>query len=276
MQNRSYRSYRGPLQAVILDWAGTVVDYGSRAPVAAIIAVFRQRGVELTSEQARGPMGRQKREHILAVASLPAVRGQWAASNGGPWTEREIDELYAAFLPKELAIVAELSDVIPGAVEAAAWCRWRGIRLGSCTGYSRAIMDVVVPRAAEQGYSVDSLVCPEEAGGGRPRPWMIFGNAMALDVYPLSACVKVGDTAVDIEEGLNAGTWTIAVARSGNELGLSEAEAATMDARELARRLELIRERLLGAGAHEVIDTVAELPSALEAIGERLAGGERP
>lgn len=276
MLNTAYRNVRGPLEAVICDWAGTIIDHGSRAPVAAILEAFSRRGVAVTPQEARGPMGRPKPDHIRAVASLPAVSERWTRVHGSPPDVAAIDSLYRDFLPLELDIVAGLSDLIPGAREAAEACRARGLKLGSCTGYSRAIMDVIVPRAAEQGFSVDALVCPEDVGGGRPHPWMIWQNAVLLSVSSLAVCVKVGDTPVDIEEGLNAGCWTVAVARSGNELGLSDVEAAAVPARELEQRLITVRQRLLAGGAHVVIDTIAELPVALDQIAQRLGDGERP
>ena len=99
---------------------------------------------------------------------------------------------------------------------------------------------------------------------------------MDLDVYPMSACVKVGDTMVDIEEGLNAVTWTIGLARSGSELGLSEEEAEALNPQELATRLEGIYDRMYRAGTHYVVDTIAEVPSILDEIEPRLKRGERP
>ena len=65
-----------PIKAVLLDWAGTTVDYGSRAPTQVFVEIFRRRGVEITIAEARGPMGRAKHEHIAMVAALPRVTGR--------------------------------------------------------------------------------------------------------------------------------------------------------------------------------------------------------
>jgi phosphonoacetaldehyde hydrolase len=134
----------------------------------------------------------------------------------------------------------------------------------------------ILPAAQKQGYEPDSLVCPEDVPAGRPQPWMLYRSAMDLEVYPMSACVKVGDTVVDIEEGLNAGAWTIGLARSGSELGLSQEEAQALDPQELATRLEGIYDRMYRAGAHYVVDTIAEVPSVLDEIEPRLKRGEQP
>lgn len=102
--------------------------------------------------------------------------------------------------------------------------------------------------------------------------------AEALDAYPLWGCVKVDDTVPGIHEGVNAGMWTVGVARSGNENGLSQAEDAALAAArpaEHAQRLAAARERLRAAGADYVIDSVAELLPVLEQINSSLAAGKR-
>ena len=71
---REGHSYRGPLRAVIFDWAGTVLDYGSRAPVRAVMRTFGDHGVPVTSDEARGPMGMAKRDHIAALLEAPRIR----------------------------------------------------------------------------------------------------------------------------------------------------------------------------------------------------------
>ena len=53
---------------------------------------------------------------------------------------------------------------------------------------------------------------------------MALENARRLGVYPMESIVKIGDTLPDIEEGLNAGMWTIGLAKTGNEIGLTEQE----------------------------------------------------
>jgi phosphonoacetaldehyde hydrolase len=273
---RYSRVYAGPLRAVIFDWAGTMVDYGSRAPVLAFVEVFQRHGVTLSVEQARGPMGTAKPDHIRALLDLPAIQAQWRQLYRRAPGAADVEALYAAFLALEIELVAGYAELVPGAAEAAALCRARGLKIGSTTGYSRAIMEQIMPRARAQGYAPDCLVCPEDVPGGRPAPWMLYRCATQLGVFPMAACVKVGDTLADIEEGLNAGAWTVALSRSGNELGLSRPEADALDPADLAARLAAIGARLARAGAHIVAETVADLPAALDAIGERLSRGERP
>lgn len=264
------------LQAVIFDWAGTTIDYGCFAPVAVFVHIFKQRGVSISIAQARAPMGLEKRDHIRAIARVPEVAEAWQTLHGRPWTEDDIGALYRDSVTAQKASVLEHAILIPGTLETIADCRQRGLKIGSTTGYNRAVMNVLLPAAAAQGYAPDVLVVPEDVPSGRPAPYMIYSNLIQLEVYPAAAVVKVGDTLPDIAEGLNAGIWTIGLTQTGNHLGLSEAEVKTLSESELMSRLAPIEQQMRQAGAHEVIRSIAELPQALDRIEARLQAGERP
>ena len=270
------RSYRGPLRALVLDWAGTTVDYGSRAPAAVFVELFAQRGLEITIEEAREPMGRAKHAHIRAIAQMPRVAAEWKAVHDRPFEPADIDELYADFLPRQLRCIDRYSDVIPGVPKAIDACRRRGLEIGSSTGYTTEIMEVVMARAREQGFAPDAMLCASDIAEGRPAPWLIFENARRLGVYPMAAIVKIDDTVAGIEAGLNAGTWTIGVAKTGNEVGLSEAELNDRSPLERTALIEGARDRLRQARAHYVVDGVPDYLPVLDEIDELLSDGQTP
>ena len=105
---------------------------------------------------------------------------------------------------------------------------------------------------------------------------MALANAIELGVQDVAACVKVDDTEPGILEGLGAGMWTVGVALSGNEVGLSQDEVRSLspDLRRTVR--DRAEGRFLDWGAHYVVDTVADLPPVLGQIEQRLRAGERP
>ena len=76
------RSYRGPLQAVILDWAGTTMDYGCFAPAVVFREVYRRKGIDITMEQAREPMGAHKKVHIRQISQMEPVAQKWKDIHG--------------------------------------------------------------------------------------------------------------------------------------------------------------------------------------------------
>jgi phosphonoacetaldehyde hydrolase len=264
------------IKAVIFDWAGTIVDHGSLAPMRAFVETFAEFGVGISIEEAPGPMGMAKRPHIAAILALPRVAQAWAGRSGHAPTEAGIDAVYAAFVPKNIVVAARYATLIFGAAEVAAELRRKGVKIGSTTGYTREIMAEILPVAASQGFKPDSLVCTGDTPDGRPTPFMLYRSLLDLEVWPASSAIKVDDTEVGIAEGLNAGAWAVGVSVSGNCFGLSREDAAALSPADFRERREGAPKRLEGAGAHYVIDSVADLmPVALQ-IEARLQRGERP
>jgi phosphonoacetaldehyde hydrolase len=268
--------YTGPLKAVILDWAGTIVDYGSCAPAGVFVEVFARHGVPITMEQARAPMGSEKRAHIAAIAAMPEVAGAWRRAHDRPCTDADIDAMYAQFVPLQIESLPRFADLIPGALEAVAEFRKLGLKIGTTTGYNAEMMRVLGAEATRRGFEPDSIVSSDMVPEGRPAPWMALKAAALMGVYPMSAIVKIGDTIPDILEGRNAGMWTIAVAATGNELGLSLAESKALPVKEREERLKRAYERLHNAGAHHVVDGIADVAPLLYQIETCLTQGERP
>ncbi|HXK01941.1 MAG TPA: phosphonoacetaldehyde hydrolase [Verrucomicrobiae bacterium] len=264
------------LQAAILDWAGTAVDFGSLAPVAALQRVFEANGVPVTAAEVREHMGTLKKDQIRSICAVPRVAGAWTALYGHAPAESDVERLFAEFLPQQSEILVEFSAPIPGVPETVAAWRAAGLRIGSTTGYTRPLLDIVLSAAAARGYTPDASVTPDEVGGGRPKPFMCYRNAILLGVYPLWHCVKIGDTPSDIGEGRNAGMWTIGITATGNQVGLSLAEWDALPAAEQSRREREAAGRLAGAGAHFVAPSVAACGGILQEIDRRLAAGGKP
>ncbi len=232
------------IRAVIFDWAGTTVDKGSLAPVRTLERVFIDAGVPILEKEARRDMGIAKRDHITALLALPRVREEWAKKHGRAVQASDVDDLYQRFIPLQFECLKEYSQVLSGVPEVTEQLRKRGVKIGSTTGYTRAMLDVLVAEAARQGYAPDCSFSPEDAGAGRPHPFMIYAAAIRMQVYPMKAIVKIGDTVSDIEEGLNAGCWSVGVEGTGNCSG----------------------EVLKKAGAHFVIDSAADVMTVIDEL----------
>ena len=264
------------IKAAILDWAGTVVDFGSRAPMGAFVRAFAEFGVAIEVADARGPMGMAKRDHISAVIHAPSVAAAWAARHGRPPDEADIDAVFAVFEPLNVASVVEHAGLIPGAAQTLAWLRARGIRVGSTTGYTRPIMERLLPEAARAGYAPEVVVCAGDLPAGRPSPLMMWHALAAMGVWPADTVVKVDDTPVGIAEGRHAGTWTVGVALSGNIAGLSEAEFAALSEPHCAALLARAEAAFATERADLVVDGIADLPRAIETIEGWMKEGRRP
>jgi phosphonoacetaldehyde hydrolase len=264
------------IKAVIFDWAGTVLDHGSRAPMGAFVEAFARFGVAISIADARGPMGMAKREHIRLVGSTPAVSAAWRATHGRDFDEAAIDAIFEIFEPLNVAAVEAHSALIPGVRASLDWCAARGIRIGSTTGYTRPIMARLAPLAAAQGFVPEVMVCAGDLAAGRPAPLQMWHAMAAMGIWPASRVVKLDDTPPGIGEARAAGCWAVGVALTGNNAGLDAGELAALDppARDALRRTAA--DSLLRAGAHLVVDSAADLPAVVELIEARLAAGERP
>lgn len=270
------RRYKGPLRAAVLDWAGTTVDHGCMAPVLSFMQAFSGAGVPISVAEARAPMGKPKWDHIKAIVDDEVVALRWQEVHGRRPDDGDVDRLYERFLPLQVQTVGEHAELVPGALEAVAAMRARGMAVATTTGYPREVMDVVVQEAKRQGYEPDVTICAGDTPTGRPGPFMALEALVRLSVSPVEAVVKIGDTVVDIEEGLSGGMWSVGVAASGNEVGLPAGDYAALPVEERRRLCGAAAEVLLEAGAHYVVESIADVLPVLDSIEERLRAGEKP
>ena len=259
------------IECIIMDWAGTAVDYGCFAPVAAFIEAFAEKELTIDVVQTRKPMGLPKIQHIRELLSMPEVNEQFTACYQRAWTEEDVVELNRLFEKHLFASLENYTDPIPGVIPTLEMLRAEGIKIGSTTGYTREMMDVVLPAAEAKGYRVDYCATPNLLPSGRPAPYMIFENLTKLAVPCLDTVVKVGDTIADIKEGVNAKVWSVGVILGSNEMALTEAETMAMPVGELEARIEEVKQRMLSAGASYVIRTMQDLPALIETIHSRLS-----
>ena len=264
------------VRAVIFDLSGTALDYGSRGPVVAFVELFARHGVKVTQAEARGPMGTHKKDHIWSLLTEPAIGQRWEAAHGAVPTRETLEELYVEFAPLQVEVLKRHCDVIPGVAETVQELRERGIKIASTTGFDSGMMGDLIRQAAAGGFTPDLFVTPDVVGKGRPAPWMAFHAARQLDIYPMKTFVKLGDTPHDVAEAHAAGVWAVSVVRSGNEVGLSQAELENLPAAQRKAVLSAARARLAACGPHYLIDSAADLIPVVDDITARLARGDRP
>ncbi len=264
------------VRAVIFDISGTILDYGSLGPGLAFVELFARHGVTVSIEEARKPMGTHKKDHIWTVMNEPEIAERWEKANGSLPTKKNVEALYGEFTTIQIEVLKQHCDVIPGVPEIVAELRRRGIKIANTTGFDTGMIVDLIPLAAQGGYTPDLWVCPDLVPKGRPAPWMAFYAAQKLDVYPMSAFVKVGDTPADVAEGHAAGMWAVSITRTGNEVGLSQLELAALSAEKQRERIAAARARLAACGPHYIIESVADLMPVIDDITSRIARGESP
>ncbi|WP_037587311.1 phosphonoacetaldehyde hydrolase [Stenoxybacter acetivorans] len=251
-------------EAVIFDWAGTTIDYGCMAPVQAFIDTFADFGITATAEETRLPMGYAKRDHIAAMLTMPRLAAQFQQRHHRSYTNQDIDKLYQHFEEKLMRTLRQYTSPKPHVLETVQRLRECGIKIGSTTGYNRAMMNVVASEAAAQGYAPDCWFCADDVNGfGRPYPYMLFAAMHRLGVSAVSAVVKIGDTASDIQEGKAAGVYTVGVVEGSSEMGLSESEYNALNAAQQQAQQRRTANAFREYGADAVILHMGELPKIL-------------
>ncbi|MFD4816728.1 phosphonoacetaldehyde hydrolase [Peribacillus butanolivorans] len=265
------------VEGVILDWAGTAVDFGCFAPVNVFVDIFKNAGIEVTMEEARAPMGMLKIDHIRAMLSMPRVSALWEEKYGRSFNEQDVENLYAEFEPALMASLSDYTDPIQGVIETLEVLRNQGLRIGSTTGYTNMMMDVVVPNALKKGYKPDFYITPDETNSiGRPYPYMIYRNMEELKLSASWKVVKVGDTISDIKEGVNAGVWSVGVIIGSSEMGLSLDEFTNLSEFDKGNVISKTANSFMQNGADFTIKTMSELPDIIERINSLISDGKRP
>ena len=272
------RGYRGKVKALVLDWSGTTADAYVLAPAVVFVDVFKKHGVEISMAEARGPMGLRKDLHIKALTEVPEIAKRWKGVHGNHPGQAEVDAMFADFVPMQLECLREYTSLLPGVAETTQKLQAEGIKIGSSTGFLRAMVDILEEDAKKQGYVPDASVAGDEVEhGARPKPFMVYKNLDMLDVHPIQSVVKVDDTISGVGEALEAGCWGVGIARYSNYMDVDSFEhEKSLSEAEIARRLAFTRETLRKAGSHYVIDTFDELPAVIEDVNARLARGEKP
>ena len=249
------------IEAVIFDWAGTTVDYGCFAPVQAFTEVFKEFGKEPTMDEVRKPMGMLKIDHIRTMLSMERIQNLWQEKYGRPSSEEDVQAMYDVYEAKLLSVLDQYAEVKPGVLEAVAKLRENGVKIGSTTGYTDKMMEIVTKTAKENGYEPNAWFSPDAVNSkGRPYPYMIFENMKKLEIDSVKKVVKVGDTISDILEGKNAGVFSVGVIEGSSEMGMSQEEYEALSAEEKEAAVKRVKESFLAAGADDVIRTMEELP----------------
>ena len=279
MWNTLRNHYKGPLRAAILDWSGTVTDRYVIAPAVVFQKVFESKGVPISMKEAREPMGLRKDLHIKAITEMENVKERWDLVHGRMPSDRDVDEMFAEYVPAQIDCLQEYSSIIPGAREAVDRLRdGLNLKIGMTTGFTRPMADVLLKNLKAQGYEPDVNVTGDEVeNGARPMPFMLYENLERLGVFPIQSVVKVDDTIGGIGEGKNAGCWTVGLSRYSNYMNInSYEEEGRLTEEEITYRNNVTKDILKETGAHYVIDSIKELPDVCYEINQKLANGIHP
>ncbi len=265
------------IQGIVLDWAGTIVDFGSLAPMGAFVDLFARHQIDITIAEARVPMGLPKIDHIAALGRMPAIAAQWQQLRGREFSDADAQQLLAEFEPMSAQAALDRCTFIPGFLSVYHDLKAQGLAFATTTGYTRKIMTPLIEMAHTQGFKPALVVCCDDVARSRPDPMGMHACLRAMGLQDQATqVIKVDDTAPGLAEGLAAGSWTVGVAISGNALGWTHDQWQQASEQDQALARTSASAQLLATGAHEVIDSVADLPGAIARIEQRMARSETP
>ncbi len=272
------RTYRGKVQALVLDWSGTIADAYVIAPAVVFVEVFKNQGVEISMEEARGPMGLRKDLHIKMLTEDPVIAERWKSIKGKYPDQSDVDVMFKDFVPLQLDCLRKYTTILPGVKDVLVDMQKQGLKIGASTGFVRSMVDVLLEDSIKQGFTPDATVAGDEViNGARPAPHMVWKNLDLMNISEIKSVVKCDDTVSGVGEALNAGCWGVGLVRYSNYMNINSLdEEATLSEAEIQRRMAHTRKILLESGAHYVIDSLVELPAVIDDINARLARGEKP
>ena len=224
------------INLMVFDMVGTTVEDGGQVRDAFRGALADQ-GIAIDEAALQAWRGASKREVLRHFVERQFGRDD--AENA-----RRIELAYAAFCQRLERSYAEGGvRAVAGAGATFAWLREQGVQVALTTGFYRQVTDILLQALGWQpGGIVDASVCSDEVVQGRPAPYMIFRAMEATGVVDVRQVIKVGDTALDLQAGTNAGLRGVVGVLSGSQTVAQ-----------------------LGRVAHtHLIDSVADLPALVE------------
>ena len=279
LSSETFRNCRATeVKGLVLDWSGTVADRYVIAPAISFFEAFKKFGVDVTMQEVRGPMGLRKDLHIQHMMDMDSVREKWHEVHGRYPEADDVQKIYDSFTPIQLDCLEKYSDLLPGVADVTQQLQKQGLVIGTSTGFTREMVDVLLKTAHKQGYTPDVTVAGDEViNGARPNPHMIYKNMDLLNISNPNSLIKVDDTVGGVGEGLNAGCWSIGVSKWSNYVDIDSLEhEQSLSQYDLNVRRQNSRDILLASGAHYVIDDLNELPQVVNDINTRLSQGETP
>jgi len=278
-ENYSFtRNYTGGVKALVLDWSGTIADAYVIAPAVVFVEVFKNQGVTISMEEARGPMGLRKDLHIKMLTQDPVIAARWTAIKGRAPTQADVDAMFVDFVPLQLDCLRKYTTILPGVKDVLVDLQAQGIKIGASTGFVRSMVDILLEDSIKQGFTPDATVAGDEViNGARPDPHMVYKNLDLMNITDIRSVVKCDDTVSGIGEAQNAGCWGVGLVRYSNYMNINSLdEEATLSAAEMQYRMDKTRDILVQSGAHYVIDSLVDLPEVIEDINARLSAGDKP
>jgi phosphonatase-like hydrolase len=199
-----------PIDLVVFDMAGTTIKDSGQV-MAAFTAALASCRIAVTESQLRSWRGASKRAVLRHF-----VEQQFGSDD--PDNVARVDRTYAVFCQRlESSYTSDGATAIPGVEATFNWLVERDVKIALTTGFYRKVTDIILDAVGWNHGAIDTSVCSDEVPQGRPAPFMIFRAMEATGVTDVRRVIKVGDTALDLLAGTNAGVGVVVGVLSGSQ-----------------------------------------------------------
>lgn len=276
------RCYTGSVRACIFDWSGTLIDKYSFAPVNALITTLKDYNIDPKVHDIRQSMGVKKDKHIQHILNIPDIKSQWLNNFDSPPSHEDINDIYKKFKHNQKNIITEYTELFPEAKqlfrELKRSRKTSQIKIAGTTGFSSDITNIILNDIKKQGIFFDTWVSGDDVNyGSRPNPFMLYKCMENLNIPEIKSVIKIDDTVAGIQEGLNAGCWTVGVVKWSNHLNVESIDDyMKLTLNEKFSIKNNCKEKFKQNGAHFVIDNIYDMRKVIKAVNEKLNNGIKP
>ena len=196
------------INLVMFDLAGTTVDdcvEGVPLVTVAMKDAFKKHGYDIDPETVNKYRGLEKKDAIRYI--IGHVHEKERVPTSSAIDVEIVFKDFKDFLSKHLS---SIKNEIPGTSDVFYKLKAEGVKIAVGSGFPNNVVESIVSTLQWKDL-VDCICSAEKVGHGRPHPAMIHSAMKCFNISDPRSIVKVGDTRADVEEGKNAGCWTVAV-----------------------------------------------------------------
>jgi len=269
------------VKGCIFDLGGTIVDRYSFTPLLCLQRAFKGQRINIPLSMIRKDMGLSKEDHIHKLLEEKEVQKQWINKYRQRPTKADRLSLFSDFQFMQERETKLNMKVLPHTAKCISRLKKDNIVTGVTTGFDSEQMDRIKWLLESENIFLDSYVsstCLDKPA--RPEPHMIFENMKRLNLDDPRRIIKIDDTVSGIQEGLNAGCWTVAVCRWSSNMNVDSVKDMdildnfnadnnyTENYYQLRERINKCRQIMASSGAHYVINTLYELQNVIDDIND--------
>ena len=196
------------INLVMFDLAGTTVDDnvdGVPLVTVAMKDAFKKHGCDIDPETVNKYRGLEKKDAIRGIIRHVREMDRIHASSA-----IDVEIVFKDFKYFLNTHLSSIKNEMPGTSDVFYKLKAAGVKIAVGSGFPNNVVESIVS-TLQWKHLVDCICSAEKVGHGRPHPAMIHSAMKCFNISDPRSIVKVGDTKADVEEGKNAGCWTVAV-----------------------------------------------------------------